>query len=101
MWEQYCDDMRTGSRDPARHEVKILRNFLDAHARGEQPKPCQIGDGRVLRLRGVPFQSEIAHVAEFLSEYGVLSTDVVMGHNAEGKRTGEAYVVFQSREDAE
>ncbi|CAE8585990.1 unnamed protein product, partial [Polarella glacialis] len=89
----------TGNRDPARHTFEDLRTFLEAFDRGEQPQPKVLSP--VLRLRGVPFQCELSDVVGFLAEYGMESSSVVMGRNAEGKKTGEAFATFESVELAD
>merc|ERR1719445_2508494 len=61
QWYAYCDATRTGNRDPSRHTAESLSNFLEAYARGEPVEAGAArtgGDGRVLRLRGVPYQCE-------------------------------------------
>eukprot|EP00404_Azadinium_spinosum_P016495 CAMPEP_0180538580 /NCGR_PEP_ID=MMETSP1036_2-20121128/66428_1 /TAXON_ID=632150 /ORGANISM="Azadinium spinosum, Strain 3D9" /LENGTH=119 /DNA_ID=CAMNT_0022553257 /DNA_START=88 /DNA_END=443 /DNA_ORIENTATION=- len=70
-WEKYCDALRSGNRDPKLHGLESLRNFIDAYDKGESPEvPAAkiVGSGsKILRLRGVPFQSDILDVIEFLS----------------------------------
>lgn len=100
-WYVYCDAMRTGSRDPSKHTVEFMRDFLDAYDRGETPVPRVSGDGRVLRLRGVPFQSDALDVVQFLQDFGVDKSGVTLGCRPDGKPTGEAFAVFPTQELAE
>jgi len=100
MWYKFCDSSGTGNRDPARHSSDSLRSFLEAYDRGEQPMGGPEGDGRVLRLRGVPFQSGVMDVVAFLLEYSVDSSHVTMKDETGGK-SGEAYVVFPTKDLAE
>lgn len=58
-------------------------------------------DSRVLRLRGVPFQSDILDVVQFLTGYGVENSHVTLGCNVEGRATGEAFVIFPRADIAE
>eukprot|EP00913_Durusdinium_trenchii_P007559 g7103.t1 len=89
-WEQYCLVQGTGNRDPARHT---------AYSKGEMPsKPAY---SAVLRLRGVPFQSELSDVLAFLTLYGINESQIVIGRTPDGRKTGEAFVTFPSVEMAE
>ncbi|CAE7028250.1 Esrp1 [Symbiodinium natans] len=98
-WEEYCGVLRTGNRDPARHTPQALKMFLEAFEKGEIPtEPIY---GKVLRLRGVPFQSELSDVVSFLADYSIDEKSIVMGRGADGKKTGEAYVIMPSVEIAE
>ncbi|CAJ1373967.1 unnamed protein product [Effrenium voratum] len=97
-WAAYCDVMRTGLHDPARHTARTLHAFLEAYERGEVPKLIY---SPVVRLRGVPFQSELNDVVVFLRDYGVAHNQITIGFNAEGKKTGEAFVTLPSVEMAE
>lgn len=98
-WEQYCLVQGTGNRDPARHTVAALTNFLEAYSKGEMPsKPAY---SAVLRLRGVPFQSELSDVLAFLTLYGINESQIVIGRTPDGRKTGEAFVTFPSVEMAE
>ncbi|CAE7257960.1 fus [Symbiodinium sp. KB8] len=98
-WEEYCTVLRTGNRDPARHTPQALQMFLEAFEKGVMPtEPIY---GKVIRLRGVPFQSELSDVVSFLAEYGIDEKSIVMGRGADGKKTGEAYVIMPSVEIAE
>mmetsp|Transcript_30700 Transcript_30700/g.72610 ORF Transcript_30700/g.72610 Transcript_30700/m.72610 type:complete len:967 (-) Transcript_30700:162-3062(-) len=100
-WEDYCTSMKTGNRDPVRHTVESIRNFVEAYDRGETAKVCVGFGGPVLRLRGVPFQSDVGDVAGFLAAYDVDRDSVVFGRGADGRKTGEAFVIFRSNELAE
>jgi RNA recognition motif-containing protein len=100
-WYRYCDVSRTGNRDPLRHSLDSLRNFVRAHEAGETPEEAAerpVGDNRVVRLRGVPFQCDILDVVSFLNDYEVDETQVTIGRTESGRATGEALVVFNSPE---
>jgi len=104
MWYTYCDQLGTGNRDPSRHTKDSLGNFLTAHERGEAPEvpaSLAVGNSPVLRLRGVPFQSDISDVIKFLADYGVEAPNITLVRNPDGKKTGEVYVIFKSPDEAE
>merc|ERR1719356_858545 len=90
-WEAYCDALQMGTRDPQRHTAESLSNFLQAHQQGLSPQEAVgkvASDGRVLRLRGVPFQSDVTDVVEFVREYGVDRPTVTLGRQPDGKMSG-------------
>lgn len=66
----------TGNRDPARHTASALRTFLESYARGEMPS--QPNYSCVLRMRGVPFQSELNDVLRFLRLRVDLTTFMIL-----------------------
>jgi len=103
QWERFCDAMRTGNRDPVRHSSESLRNFLQAYKTGEAPEDLamRLGRSKVLRLRGVPFQAETSDIVNFLAEYFVDPNQVSFLRNADGRPTGEAFVMFHTEEFAE
>eukprot|EP00439_Symbiodinium_sp_Y106_P042694 s2248_g5.t1 len=103
QWERFADATRMGSRDPSRHPEDHLRKFLEARQAGQAPEQIvsQLGSTRFLRLRGVPFQAELHEVVDFLSMYSIPQENVVFGRRPDGRITGEAYVMFRSREEAE
>ncbi|CAJ1372248.1 unnamed protein product, partial [Effrenium voratum] len=98
-WEEFCSVLRTGNRDPARHTAQALRMFLEGYARGEMPQTPIYS--QVLRLRGVPFQSEMSDVVAFLADFNIDASNIVIARGPDGKKTGEAYVTMPSVEIAE
>ncbi|CAE8692693.1 unnamed protein product, partial [Polarella glacialis] len=57
--------------------------------------------GKVLRLRGVPFQADVSHVIEFLSEYKVQKEHIAFTRRPDGKANGEVFAIFRSGTQAE
>eukprot|EP00928_Gymnodinium_smaydae_P079057 TRINITY_DN63078_c0_g1_i1.p1 TRINITY_DN63078_c0_g1~~TRINITY_DN63078_c0_g1_i1.p1 ORF type:complete len:1023 (+),score=238.90 TRINITY_DN63078_c0_g1_i1:90-3158(+) len=103
-WYDFCDALRAGNRDPSRHSKDSMRNFLQAYESGGSMQEAAMkgsGDGRVLRLRGVPYQCGAMEVVDFLADFGVDESAVTMGRGPKGKPNGEAYVVFPNRDSAE
>eukprot|EP00933_Yihiella_yeosuensis_P010695 TRINITY_DN11748_c0_g1_i1.p1 TRINITY_DN11748_c0_g1~~TRINITY_DN11748_c0_g1_i1.p1 ORF type:complete len:1088 (-),score=212.75 TRINITY_DN11748_c0_g1_i1:241-3504(-) len=103
LWYKFCEDTKTGNRDPARHTVESLRNFVEAFDKGETPEvPASLlENGTVLRLRGVPFQCGLEDVVEFLTEFAVDASNVVFSYSRDGKKTGEAFIDFNSADLAD
>ncbi|GMT24451.1 hypothetical protein PFISCL1PPCAC_15748 [Pristionchus fissidentatus] len=56
-------------------------------------------DGRVIKLRGLPFSASDREIKEFLSDVEV--EEVVFGRNAEGRASGEAFVRLASKDDVQ
>ncbi|GMR48375.1 hypothetical protein PMAYCL1PPCAC_18570 [Pristionchus mayeri] len=54
-------------------------------------------EGRLVKLRGLPFSATEKEIKEFLSDMEV--EEVVFGRNAEGRVSGEAFVRLGSKDD--
>ncbi|GMS96033.1 hypothetical protein PENTCL1PPCAC_18208 [Pristionchus entomophagus] len=54
-------------------------------------------EGRLIKLRGLPFSASDKDIKEFLSDVEV--EEVVFGRNAEGRPSGEAFVRLASKDD--
>lgn len=54
----------------------------------------------ILKLRGLPFSVKKSEILEFFKDFKVADGKVHIGCRPDGKATGEAYVEFESAEDA-
>ncbi|CAJ1384301.1 unnamed protein product [Effrenium voratum] len=54
-----------------------------------------------LRLRGLPFSAGTKEVSDFLTEFGVMEANVILGTNAQGLPSGEAWVQFADQASAD
>lgn len=59
-----------------------------------------IGESVAVRLRGLPFDVTEREIAQFFSAYRLVEGSVKIGENANGQRTGEAVVQFESADEA-
>lgn len=96
-WWLFCDTRHTGTHDPKRHSPEFLRRFLYLYDAGESMEPTDapedsLSDGRVVRLRGLPFSATTKDVVQFLAEYEVNELQCVLGFD--GRVTGEAFAIF-------
>eukprot|EP00933_Yihiella_yeosuensis_P046161 TRINITY_DN41644_c0_g1_i1.p1 TRINITY_DN41644_c0_g1~~TRINITY_DN41644_c0_g1_i1.p1 ORF type:complete len:441 (-),score=82.39 TRINITY_DN41644_c0_g1_i1:110-1255(-) len=57
--------------------------------------------GEVIRLRGLPWSAGTQEVANFLREYGIRESHVVMCVTKEGRQDGHAWVVFDDKRVAQ
>ncbi|XP_071739154.1 uncharacterized protein [Rutidosis leptorrhynchoides] len=55
---------------------------------------------QILKLRGLPFTVEKSDILEFFKDYRVEDEKVHIACRPDGKVTGEAYVTFESTEEA-
>ncbi len=53
-----------------------------------------------LRLRGLPYQASKQDVLDFFKDYGPVQDSVLLTHRADGRSTGEGYVMFADADDA-
>jgi RNA recognition motif-containing protein len=51
-------------------------------------------------MRGLPFSIYHDDIISFFSDYNFVLDSIKIGLNANGKRTGEAVIIFQTYEDA-
>jgi len=103
QWERFCDIVRPRDlqvRDPLKLATSSLRDFLEIHSLKEFVLP-PASENRVLRLKGVPFGTDVAEVDRALAIYHIGQTNIALcrapGHHA----TSEAIVVFPSTEAAQ
>jgi len=59
-----------------------------------------VGYAGVLKMRGLPFQTTVPDVATWFGAYRVAPHGVFITMGADGRPTGEAYVIFETPEDA-
>ncbi|EKU21728.1 rna binding protein, partial [Nannochloropsis gaditana CCMP526] len=59
-----------------------------------------VGYAGVLKMRGLPFQTTVPDVATWFGSYRVAPHGVFITMGADGRPTGEAYVIFETPEDA-
>jgi RNA recognition motif-containing protein len=59
-----------------------------------------VGYAGVLKMRGLPFQTTVPDVATWFGSYRVAPQGVFITMGADGRPTGEAYVIFETPEDA-
>merc|ERR1719188_711230 len=65
------------------------------------PPPVVSGSNTLVKLRGLPFAANEHDVASFLAEYNVAANHVNMCFNADGRPSGDAYIVFATPEQAQ
>jgi heterogeneous nuclear ribonucleoprotein F/H len=53
-----------------------------------------------LRMRGLPFSAAKEDIAKFFEGYNPIVDSIVLTYRSDGRATGEAYIGFQSAEDA-
>lgn len=117
-WWNYCQANGRTKFDPAVHGAEFLKSFLTEYHGGTIPGLMQSSggwgpgqassspydgmpeEGRVLRVRGVPFNATIPDIAMFFSEYGVTDAEVAINFGMDRRPSGEVYVVFPSAEYA-
>jgi len=54
-----------------------------------------------LRLRGLPFSARHMDIKNFFYDYKIVRESVKFGRNFEGRKTGEAVVLFETQEEAQ
>ncbi|KAL5713805.1 hypothetical protein ACHQM5_015850 [Ranunculus cassubicifolius] len=54
----------------------------------------------IIKMRGLPYSVTKSDIVEFLEEFEVTEDNVHIGSRPDGKATGEAYVEFESVDDA-
>jgi len=107
-WWSFCDRQGMTTYDPARHAVAFLKSFLQEYNSGQpaaaspstNPFAGMEDDGKVVRLRGLPFSANVPEVVQFLAAYEVDASQVAINHGLDGRPTGEAFVIFPSAEAA-
>jgi len=105
-WWSYCDRQGMTTYDPARHAPAFLKSFLQEYQSGEPTFSTpniyagMEDDGKVVRLRGLPFSATVAEVMQFLAEYEVDASQVAVNHGLDGRPTGEAFAIFPTAESA-
>eukprot|EP00192_Tetraselmis_astigmatica_P019345 CAMPEP_0117697254 /NCGR_PEP_ID=MMETSP0804-20121206/29124_1 /TAXON_ID=1074897 /ORGANISM="Tetraselmis astigmatica, Strain CCMP880" /LENGTH=202 /DNA_ID=CAMNT_0005511479 /DNA_START=72 /DNA_END=677 /DNA_ORIENTATION=- len=57
-------------------------------------------DGSVVKMKGLPFKVVKDEVLEFFQDFKVQESGVLMRKHPDGRPTGEAYVVFETPEQA-
>eukprot|EP00066_Takifugu_rubripes_P024971 XP_011614237.1 PREDICTED: G-rich sequence factor 1 isoform X2 [Takifugu rubripes] len=72
----------------------------DAEAIMEKATGSQADDG-VVRLRGLPFSSTKADIAQFFSDLDIVENGITIITDHAGRNSGEAFVQFFSKEEAE
>lgn len=63
------------------------------HGHGGSPQPYG-GGLTYVKCRGLPFSANVENVMSFFAVYQVTADQVIMGINAEGRASGEAFVQF-------
>ena len=53
-----------------------------------------------MRLRGLPFSIQPQDIIAFFSNYKVIPDSIKLGRNEDGKMTGQAACLFETKEDA-
>ena len=54
-----------------------------------------------LKLRGIPFRVDDDTVYDFFAGYSYIENSLIIGVRSDGKRTGDAAILFHSEEDAQ
>ena len=53
-----------------------------------------------LKIQGLPFSIGTQDILNFFAGHNTLTNSVLLGKNAEGRRTGYGMILFQSAQDA-
>ena len=53
-----------------------------------------------MRLRGLPFSIQINDIYSFFNGYKLIQNSIKLGRNEDGKMTGQATCLFETKEDA-
>ena len=53
-----------------------------------------------MRLRGLPFTVNPSDIGNFFSQYNVVQGSIKLGKNEDGRMTGQAACLFETRDDA-
>ena len=69
-----------------------------------QPADSSLGEAKeqaALRLQGLPFKATEEEIAEFFEGFNMVPDSIKFQENEEGRRTGQAAVLFECCHDAE
>lgn len=111
-WWDFCSSRGQSTFDPLRQTQDFLEDFLAVFKSGEPIAPRADGpgrsrsprghesDGRLLKLRGLPFQATVDDVVNFCMGYDVVADDVMIGMKG-SRPSGDAFVTFQDAETAD
>ena len=53
-----------------------------------------------MRLRGLPFSIQTSDIFSFFSGYKLIQNSIKLGKNEDGKMTGQATCLFETKDDA-
>eukprot|EP00882_Tetradesmus_deserticola_P000637 GHRQ01000694.1.p1 GENE.GHRQ01000694.1~~GHRQ01000694.1.p1 ORF type:complete len:536 (+),score=232.05 GHRQ01000694.1:152-1759(+) len=64
------------------------------------PSPLPL-DGSVVKMKGLPFKASSEDVLKFYGSFGVKSHNIYLKRHPDGRPSGEAFVVFESPDEAQ
>ncbi|GJQ11837.1 hypothetical protein GpartN1_g3628.t1 [Galdieria partita] len=75
------------------------RNWDTSSSKSNVQK-SHIVPNRTVRMRGLPFRATISDIQFFFSDFHVMESNVVLGFDKMGRPSGEAWVTFDTEEEA-
>ncbi|KAG8373596.1 hypothetical protein BUALT_Bualt11G0040800 [Buddleja alternifolia] len=71
-----------------------------AHRRKRSPDKDSMEYTEILKMRGLPYSVKKSEIVKFFGDYDVTEDKIQIGCQSDGKATGEAFVEFDSAEEA-
>mmetsp|Transcript_42306 Transcript_42306/g.55749 ORF Transcript_42306/g.55749 Transcript_42306/m.55749 type:complete len:249 (+) Transcript_42306:469-1215(+) len=101
--EESKPDVKRRSRSRSRENMMST----DAAAATQSGEPKSIGDVNfsgtdmvALKMRGLPWRVEVEEIEQFFSRYAYIRDSVRIGELADGRKTGQATVLFETADEA-
>lgn len=60
----------------------------------------ELNDMGIMKMRGLPFEVTDQEILEFFAKHAPIAQSLRMGYNSEGRKSGEAAILFSTRKEA-
>ncbi|XP_052185262.1 uncharacterized protein LOC127796896 [Diospyros lotus] len=78
----------------------LIRSNVSVDSKSSDEGKDSAEEGRVLRMRGLPFSAGKDDIIEFFKDFELGEDSIHLTFNSEGRPTGEAFVEFECAEDS-
>lgn len=102
-YDRYDDRRRRGSRSGSgsrSREYRRKRRYSQSSSESYEYSRDELNNMGIMKMRGLPYEAREEEIYDFFGRFQPIPRSLRFGYNREGRKSGEAAVLFETRAQA-